>query len=148
MISELKPYGKYRDSGLQWLGPIPEHWEARPAFNVFVPNRERNRGLKERTVLSLSYGRIIIKPTEKVRGLVPESFETYQIVNPGDIVLRTTDLQNDHASLRVGMVRNRGIITSAYLALCVKPGLTPEFGYQFLNVWDSTKAIYGHGSGL
>ena len=48
---------------------------------------------------------------EKLHGLVPESFETYQIVNPGDIVLRTTDLQNDHTSLRVGMVRDRGIIT-------------------------------------
>jgi type I restriction enzyme S subunit len=49
-----------------------------------VPNRERNHGMKEKTVLSLSYGRIVIKPAEKLHGLVPESFETYQIVNPGD----------------------------------------------------------------
>ena len=104
--------------------------------------------MKEKTVLSLSYGRIIIKPAEKLHGLVPESFETYQIVNPGDIVLRTTDLQNDHTSLRVGMVRNRGIITSAYLALRVSAGVSPDFGFQFLNVWDMSKAIYGYGSGL
>jgi hypothetical protein len=84
----------------------------------------------------------------KLHGLVPESFETYQIVNPGDIVLRTTDLQNDHTSLRVGMVRDRGIITSAYLALRVNTGVSPDFGFQFLNVWDMSKAIYGYGSGL
>lgn len=104
--------------------------------------------MKENTVLSLSYGRIVVKPPEKLRGLVPESFETYQIVNPGDIVVRTTDLQNDHTSLRMGFVKDRGIITSAYLALKVKEGVLPEYGFQLLNVWDLSKAIYGYGSGL
>jgi type I restriction enzyme S subunit len=50
-------------------------------------------------------------------------------------------LQNDHTSLRVGMVRDRGIITSAYLALRVNTGVSPDFGFQFLNVWDMSKAI-------
>jgi type I restriction enzyme S subunit len=148
VIAGLKPYGEYKDSGLPWLGQVPSHWDLRPAFGAFLPNRERNLGMKEKTVLSLSYGRIVIKPADKLHGLVPESFETYQIVNPGDIVIRTTDLQNDHTSLRIGMVRDRGIITSAYLALHVLPGVNPEFGFQFLNVWDMNKAIYGYGSGL
>ncbi len=148
MIADLKPYAEYKESGLPWLGQVPGHWETRPAFGAFVVNHERNHGMKEKTVLSLSYGRIVIKPVEKLHGLVPESFETYQIVNPGDIVLRTTDLQNDHTSLRVGIVRDRGIITSAYLALRVNAGVSPGFGFQFLNVWDMSKAIYGYGSGL
>jgi type I restriction enzyme S subunit len=148
MIDSLKQYPAMKDSGVPWLGLVPEHWQARPAFGAFVPNHERNHGMKEKIVLSLSYGRIVVKPPEKLHGLVPDSFETYQIVNPGDIVLRTTDLQNDHTSLRVGMVRDRGIITSAYLALRTSAGMTPEFGFQFLNVWDSCKAIYGYGSGL
>lgn len=148
MIADLKSYPEYKSSGLSWLGQVPQHWDVRPAFGAFVPNHERNHGMKEKTVLSLSYGRIVVKPVEKLHGLVPESFETYQIVNPGDIVLRTTDLQNDHASLRVGMVRDRGIITSAYLALRVNAGVNPDFGFQILNVWDTSKAIYGYGSGL
>jgi type I restriction enzyme S subunit len=44
--------------------------------------------------------------------------------------------------------RNREIITSAYLALRVNAGVSPAFGFQFLNVWDTSKAIYGYGSGL
>lgn len=148
MIADLKPYTAYKGSGLPWLGQVPEHWEVRPAFGAFTPNRERNFGMKEKTVLSLSYGRIVIKPPEKLHGLVPESFDTYQIVNPGDIVIRTTDLQNDHTSLRIGMVRDRGIITSAYLALRLQAGVSSDFGFQFLNVWDASKAIYGYGSGL
>ena len=148
MIADLKPYAEYKESGLPWLGQVPGHWDVRPTFGAFEPNHERNHGMKEKTVLSLSYGRIVIKPPEKLHGLVPESFETYQIVNPGDIILRTVDLQNDHTSLRVGMVRNRGIITSAYLALRATAGVSAEFGFQFLNVWDASKAIYGYGSGL
>jgi type I restriction enzyme, S subunit len=148
MIKDLKPYAEYKDSGLPWLGQVPGHWTVLPAFGAFKPNKARNIGMKEKTVLSLSYGRIVIKPAEKLHGLVPESFETYQIVDPGDIVLRTTDLQNDHTSLRVGMVRDRGIITSAYLALRALTGVSPDYCFQFLNVWDSSKAIYGYGSGL
>jgi type I restriction enzyme, S subunit len=148
VIADLKPYPEYKASGLPWLGRVPRHWGMRPAFGAYKPILERNYGMREKTVLSLSYGRIVIKPAEKLHGLVPESFETYQIVNPGDIVLRTTDLQNDHTSLRVGMVQDRGIITSAYLGLQMKEGVSPDFGFQFLNVWDMSKAIYGYGSGL
>ena len=148
MIEDLKPYPQYKDSGLPWLGQVPAHWEIRPASGAFSPIRERNTGMKEKTVLSLSYGRIVVKPAGKLHGLVPESFDTYQIVNPGVTVIRTTDLQNDKTSLRTGIVRDRGIITSAYLALSTSDGLLPEFGYQILNTWDITKAIYGYGSGL
>ena len=148
MMESLKPYSEYKETGQAWIGTVPAHWEVRPAFGVYQENLEKNKGLREKTVLSLSYGRIVIKAPEKLRGLVPESFETYQIVNPGYIVIRTTDLQNDHTSLRIGFVKDRGIITSAYLALKVKDGIQPEFGCQILNVWDLSKAIYGYGSGL
>jgi type I restriction enzyme S subunit len=144
----LKAYPAYRESGVPWLGEVPEHWEVLPAMAAYRPKQVKNVGLVEATVLSLSYGRIIVKPPEKVRGLVPESFETYQIVDPGDIVVRTTDLQNDHTSLRVGYARDRGIITSAYLCLTTTSLVNTEFGYQFLNAYDLLKIIYGFGSGL
>src|SRR6266404_7503267 len=148
MIADLKPYPEYKNSGLPWLGQVPQHWDVRPAFGAFVPIHERNHGMKEKTVLSLSYGRIVIKSEEKLHGLVPESFETYQIVNPGDIIIRSTDLQNDWTSLRVGLVRDRGIITSAYLCLKMVGPLVPEYGYLQLHALDLMKVFYGMGSGL
>ena len=148
MIADLKPYPAYKDSGVPWLGKVPEKWEVLPALATYKPKLVKNTGMVEKTVLSLSYGRIIVKPVEKLRGLVPESFETYQIVNPGNIIVRTTDLQNDHTSLRIGHSRNRGIITSAYLCLETTDRVSTEFGYQFLNTYDLLKIIYGFGSGL
>lgn len=144
----LTPYPEYKDSGVDWLGDIPTHWRIEPLFGEYKEKQVKNTGLIENTVLSLSYGRIVVKPVEKLHGLVPASFETYQIVDPGDIIIRPTDLQNDHTSLRIGFSQHRGIITSAYMCLRTWNDLSPEYGYHVLNVFDLTKAIYGYGSGL
>jgi len=127
---------------------VPEHWEVGVGHGCFVEKKEPNIGLIETTVLSLSYGRIVVKPLEKLRGLVPASFETYQIIDPGDIVCRPTDLQNDQNSLRFGLARNRGIITSAYMSLRTTGRLDSDFGYLLLHAYDIKKIFYGLGSGL
>ncbi len=140
MSLRLKPYPAMKDSGVPWLGKVPEHWEVLPALAAYKPKLVKNYGMSEKTVLSLSYGRIIVKPQEKLHGLVPASFETYQIVDPGNIIVRTTDLQNDHTSLRIGYSTNRGIITSAYMCLETRECVSSEFGYQFLNAYDLLKS--------
>ncbi len=148
MIDELKPYTDYKDSGVAWLGKVPEHWGIPPGFAAFREKCVKNKGMQEDTVLSLSYGRIVVKPKDKLHGLVPESFETYQIVTPGDIIVRSTDLQNDWNSMRVGLVRNRGIITSAYLCFQVISPLDPDYAHALLHTFDLMKVFYGLGSGL
>lgn len=148
MIDGLKPYEEYKNSGQQWLGDVPAHWDLKPGHAAFTKRKVPNAGLKENTVLSLSYGRIKVKATDKQHGLVPESYETYQIVNPGNIIVRGTDLQNDHTSLRIRLSRNRGVISSAYLCLESRQSITPDYGYEILNTFDLTKAIYRYGSGL
>ncbi len=141
-------YESYKPSGVKWLGDVPAHWEVRPGFTCFKENKDRNKGLVESTVLSLSYGRIVIKPEEKLTGLVPESFESYQLIRPGDIVIRTTDLQNDQTSLRVGYAKDKGMITSAYLGLRCHTKINPEYVFRLLESYDALKVFYGMGSGL
>ncbi|AXW50052.1 hypothetical protein CJO91_20110 (plasmid) [Ralstonia solanacearum] len=141
-------YESYKPSGVKWLGDVPAHWEVRPGFTCFKENKDRNKGLVESTVLSLSYGRIVIKPEEKLTGLVPESFESYQLIKQGDIVIRTTDLQNDQTSLRVGYAKDKGMITSAYLGLRCHPEINPEYVFRLLESYDALKVFYGMGSGL
>lgn len=148
MIEGLKPYSKYKESGQEWLGNVPAHWDLKPGHAAFSKRKVPNIGLKEKTVLSLSYGHIKVKAVDKQHGLVPESYETYQIVNKGNVIIRGTDLQNDHTSLRIGLAHNRGIISSAYICLETRDSVTSDYGYQILNVFDITKAIYRYGSGL
>lgn len=144
----IHKYPTYKPSSVNWLGEIPEHWELKPGFTIIEERNEKNTGLKENTVLSLSYGNVIIKPEEKLTGLVPESFETYQLVYPGDIIIRPTDLQNDKTSLRTGLAKDKGIITSAYINLKVKNGYLTSYIHYFLHAVDITKVIYGLGTGL
>src|SRR5437879_925031 len=135
----LRSYPEYKATGVPWVGKTPARWMVAPGLAAFREKHIKNIGLKERRVLSLSYGRIVIKPDEKLHGLVPESFETYQIVDPGDIIIRSTDLQNDWNSLRVGLVRDRGIITSAYLCFHNLGSFTPEFAFFLLHSYDLQK---------
>ena len=144
----LVSYPDYKDSGVPWLGHIPAHWELMPGRACFYEKKTPNTGLQEKRVLSLSYGKIVVKPPEKLHGLVPASFETYQIVEPGDIICRPTDLQNDWNSLRFGLSQHRGIITSAYINLNTTPKMRREFGYLLLHAYDLMKIFYGLGSGL
>lgn len=65
----------------------------------------------------MSYGKIKRKNIDHTDGLIPASFDSYNIIDTGDIVLRLTDLQNDQTSLRVGRSTEKGIITSAYITL-------------------------------
>lgn len=143
----MQRYSSYKDSGVKWLGQIPSHWEVLPGLAVVKENKETNSKLEFNTVLSLSYGNIIIKKDIN-EGLVPAEYNTYQIVKPGYIIIRCTDLQNDKTSLRTGLVKNEGIITSAYLGLVVDRKYNAPYIHYFLHTWDITKEIYRHGSGL
>ncbi len=143
----MKRYDSYKDSGVKWLGKIPSHWNTLPGLAVFSENKSKNTLLSYNTVLSLSYGKILVKKDIN-EGLVPTDYNTYQIVHPGYIIIRCTDLQNDKVSLRTGLVKNDGIITNAYLGLIVNKEYNYSYIYYFLHAWDVTKEIYRHGSGL
>lgn len=147
---EYKRYPTYRDSGIEWLTVIPEHWDESIVSALFEDNKRKNKGSAEQNLLSLSYGRIINKDINTEEGLLPASFETYQIVDPDYIVLRLTDLQNDQRSLRVGHVRERGIITSAYTALKKKSFRmsSARYFYYLLHAYDLMKVFYGMGAGV
>ena len=147
-MTGLKPFPAYKDSGTPWLGDVPEHWDIAPGKACFSVKKVSNKGMKERTVLSLSYGTIRVRQEEELHGLVPESFETYQIVEPGDIICRPTDLQNDWNSLRFGISRHKGTITSAYICLRTFPRVDTQYGHTLLHAYDLKKIFYGLGSGL
>jgi type I restriction enzyme S subunit len=129
--------------------PLPATWALGKLHRVLrVRKNFKNVGMKENNLLSLSYGRIIRKDIDAAEGLLPESFETYQIVEPGNLVLRLTDLQNDKRSLRQGLVHERGIITSAYDALEVSDDQEPRFWAYALLALDLAKYYYSLGGGV
>lgn len=145
----MKRYEKYKPTGIQWLPEIPEHWNIKYLFQVSHEHYISNKDIHHQNLLSLSYGKIVHKDINTTEGLLPASFDTYQIIEPGNIVFRFTDLQNDHKSLRVGLSKETGIITSAYIAVEVDTiYILPEYFYYTLHSFDIKKLFYSMGSGL
>lgn len=129
--------------------PKPDSWKLDKLHRVLrVRQGFKNVGMVEDNLLSLSYGRIKRKDIDGAGGLLPESFETYQIVEPGNIVMRLTDLQNDKRSIRQGLVTERGIITSAYDALEATKGNEARFWAYALLALDLAKYYYSLGGGV
>lgn len=137
-----------KDSGIEWVGAIPATWQMHPLYYYFCERKCRNTLGKENNLLSLSYGRVIRKDINTVDGLLPENYNGYNIIEKDDIVLRLTDLQNDKRSLRTGLVREHGIITSAYTTIKANRELVPEFFQYLLHSYDAMKVLYNMGSGV
>lgn len=144
----MAEYEAYVDSGFEWLGQIPVSWKMVLLSQVVTQVKNKNSELQEQNLLSLSYGRIKRKPIDTSGGLLPESFDGYNIIEANDIVLRLTDLQNDHRSLRVGLATERGIITSAYTTMRPRNRGSAKYLYYLLHTFDIRKGFYGMGSGV
>ena len=144
----LEPDVEMKDSGIAWVGMIPAHWPLHPVYTYFGERKNKNRFGVEDNLLSLSYGRVIRKDINTSDGLLPESFNTYNIVEAGDIIIRPTDLQNDKRSLRTGLVKEHGIITSAYIDLCPIKEVDSRYFHFLLHAYDVMKVFYNMGNGV
>lgn len=140
--------GIMKDSGIIWIGEIPKHWNVDLLSRLFKEHKRKNINLIETNLLSLSYGKIIRKDINTNEGLLPQSFEGYNILSNGDIVFRLTDLQNDKRSLRTGLVREDGIITSAYVTIRKREPLNSSYFHYLFHSYDLCKVFYGLGDGV
>ncbi|HEL1565382.1 TPA: restriction endonuclease subunit S [Streptococcus suis] len=140
---------RMKDSGIEWIGEVPEEWGIMKLSQSFSEHKLKNLGNIEQNLLSLSYGKIVRKSIKSSVGLLPESFETYNIIDSNDIVLRLTDLQNDKRSLRTGLANERGIITSAYLTIRLIDGNdSAKYYHYLLHSYDKCKVFYNFGGGV
>ena len=148
MSEELRVKSELRDAGVEWIGAVPEGWRIGCLFQQVRQVKCLNEGLVEKNLLSLSYGKIKRRNIDAVGGLLPASFEGYNRIEPGDIVLRLTDLQNDQHSLRTGLSHEKGIVTSAYLTVRPADGSNSAYLHYALYGFDVVKGFYGMGAGV
>ena len=137
-----------KDSGISWVGEIPKEWSVMPLYCFYSERKNKNIFGAENNLLSLSYGKVIRKDINTSEGLLPSNYNGYNIVEAGDIIIRPTDLQNDKRSLRTGLSKERGIITSAYIALKPKNGINSRFYHYLLHTYDILKVFYNMGNGV
>jgi type I restriction enzyme S subunit len=83
----LNPDAPMKDSGIEWLGEVPEHWTAIKIKQLYC--QEKRQGYPDLPVLSVyrEYGVIEKESREDNNNKTPENLDYYQRVNPGDLVI-------------------------------------------------------------
>jgi type I restriction enzyme S subunit len=147
-VKGISRRARMKDTLTSWIGTVPAHWNEKMLFQCATEQGISNKTVHHQNLLSLSYGKIVNKDINTAEGLLPASFDTYQIIHDGNVILRLTDLQNDHKSLRVGLSTQTGIITSAYTCLKARDNILPEYLYYLLHAYDVSKVFYGMGGGV
>ena len=146
----LNPDAEMKDSGIEWVGNIPAHWDAIPIRYLFAECRLKNTLNQEKTALKFTYGTIIKKTNfdSDSDEYVANTMTNYTVVNPGTIMINGLNLNYDFVSRRVGLVKDRGAITSAYLAIAPGNRVVSEYANYQLKSWDYAKAFHNMGTGV
>ncbi len=147
MIATLKPYSAFKDSGVPWLGKVPERWEVRRGKWLFRHRKQINTDGANSNVLSLTLRGVVNNDPDNPEGLVPKDYATYQLFRKGDLVFKLIDLENIRTS-RVGLVHEDGIMSSAYVRLIPQPvGNIRFFFQQYFDLYQ--RGIYNQlGAGV
>ena len=87
-------YDKYKDSGIAWIGEIPEHWNLALVKSIFNRRTKKNNPILTEERLSLSIEKGVTLYSEKTTNLdrFKEDFTQYQIAYPNDIVLNSMNM--------------------------------------------------------
>ena len=142
----MKPYPEYKPTELPWLPQIPKDWEIVRNKNVLIEKkRVVGKQSSKYTLLSLTLSGIIPRDMENCKGKFPEEFDTYKVVQKGNVIFCLFDI--DETPRTVGLSSYNGMITGAYDVFSIT-GVNPRFlYYYYLNI-DNQKALKPYYTGL
>lgn len=139
------------DSGIEWVGKVPSHWQILPIRTLFTEVKQKNVSLETSTALQFKMGRIVRKANfdPSVDSEVERMMRGYTLVSEGDIIINGLNLNYDFVTQRVAKVVDSGAITSAYLAIRPKGLLIDStFATYCFKAWDAAKAFHNIGEGV
>jgi type I restriction enzyme S subunit len=131
MIADLKPYPAMKNSGVAWLGKVPEHWEVLPNRALFTEIKERDH--PEEQMLSVT----ITKGVIRQRTLLADSSKkdssnqdksAYKLVRPGDIVYNKMRAWQG----AIGASDHEGIVSPAYVVQRPHEGIDARYIHHLL----------------
>ena len=141
-----------RDRGIAWIGMVPKRWSIKPIRAGFEEVTEKNRRGLVQNALKFTYGSIVPKEDFDADNddYVADTILGYTVVTPGTIMLNGLNLNFDFVSQRIGLVKDTGVITSAYISFRAidSNGISPEFVTYLLKSYDGCKAFHNMGGGV
>ncbi len=136
MIADLKPYPAYRDSGLPWLGKVPEHWKQRRTKFLF---RERvQKGYPDEPLLAATQSKGVVRKEEYGSRTVTATKDLHllKLVEQGDYVISLRSFEGG-----IEVAHSRGIISPAYTVLAPQKDASQGYYTHFFKSPDFIRSL-------
>lgn len=136
-----------KDSGIEWVGDIPDDWNIIKIKYVLQERVENNSPIRTKNILSLTAQQGVVPIAEKTGGgnKPKEDYSDYRLAYPGDIVMNSMNI----LSGSVGLSKYFGCVSPVYYMLRPRD---KNFDVRFFNyIFQSTvfqKSLYGLGNGI
>jgi type I restriction enzyme, S subunit len=138
-----KPYPRYKDSGIPWLGVVPVDWKVESIKRLLSVHKGINHE-KNPIVLSVTLNGIIIKDIESGEGQLANSYAHYNPVSTNNIVLNPMDLISGF----VGKPPISGVVSPAYISITVPDNCDIDYYVYLLQKLYYEKILFPYGKGV
>ena len=140
----LPRYSGYKDSEVEWLGEVPEHWDIRRVRRIFVI-KKRIAGKLGFDILSITQQGIKVRDPESNDGQVSMDYSKYQVVEPGDFAMNHMDLLTGY----VDISRRLGVTSPDYRVFSIAEHCISDSGYllYIFQMGYKQKILYAYGQG-
>ncbi len=144
----MKTYARYKNSGISWIGDVPEHWETKRVGAYFNENKALNKDFIFKKAYQFKFGSLVLKNEIGDEREYEDTYVKYTVLNENDIVFNGLNLNYDFVSQRVAICPAPGIITSAYIAMSPKNSIDSMYYLWLFKTMDNKKMLHGMGSGI
>ena len=129
---------KMINSGIEWIGEIPEHWEILP--NKYIMHKFKDICLNhtDEDIISLTKKGVIIRDLSE-GGKMPATFDGYQKVYPGNLLMCLFDI--DVTPRCVGVINDKGLTSPAYSQFVLNNNLDVNYYYYYYLMLDEDKTL-------
>ena len=137
----------FKDSGIEWLGEIPEHWEIKPLRAILNQRNEQNNDLKLQTILSLIKDIGVIPYEEKgnVGNKSKEDLQSYKIARINDLVLNKMNAVIGS----LGVSAYNGLVSPIYLVFYIdNPKYLMSYYYYLFQIKSVQKFLKTFAYGI
>lgn len=129
---------KMKDSGIEWIGEIPESWKIKPNKWVMKKKKEICEKYCGEKILSLTMKGVVVRDLENPTGKMPLTFDGYQYVSTGNLLMCLFDI--DVTPRCIGVISSDGLTSPAYSQFELIEGNEKYYYYYYLNL-DYTKEL-------
>ena len=133
-----------KNSGIEWIGKIPDEWEVKKVKHSFV--RKNEKAMQENPiVLSLARSGVRERDISNNEGQLAESYYNYNPVDVDDLLINPMDL---YSGANCSISKVKGVISPAYINLRAKKNVSPVFYDYYFKVQYWMMAFFAHGNGV